>query len=336
MFSRLAAAVLGCLTYHATVPQTAEAGARLGTHRTITISPKRHSQLMGYEGSLGLRDKEVILTFDDGPLGSTQLVLNALRRHGSKATFFMVGRMAANNPGAVRRVRSAGHTVAHHSWNHERLPGLSAAEQERSIDRGIAAVQKASHGSARGRTRVPFFRAPYLAQNGTTKTILRRKGLVSIGANIDSLDWKKQSSSALHDRIMQKLRAKRKGILLLHDIQPRTAKMLPRLLNSMAREGYKVVHMVPGGSGAPVSTTVLASLDKSAASKDGNKKAGKKRFGIRVFSEARAKRIERRRAKSKLDRSKLRKSKSYKAPRRKKVRVKRVARVKLRSQFIFN
>ena len=347
----------------------AAAGERLGTHRTLSLSPADHDFLMGYEPSLGLRDKEVVLSFDDGPLGATRTVLATLRRHGTKATFFLVGRQAANHPRSVRAIRADGHTVAHHSWNHERLPTLGAAAQERSIDRGIAAVEKAAYGAKADNTMVPFFRAPYLALDATTRNILRRRGLISIGANIDSLDWKQQTSSALHDRIMKRLRAKRKGILLLHDIHPRTAAMLPRLLNSMAREGFKIVHMVPSGGTRPEAPTVLASLDADAAAADD---AGSTRETILQLAsvdtrrdvKSRAKQStalkERVRAKKRSSRKKskaaggkkakrasaksrkriagagLRKSKSHRTKRRTRVKVKRVARRKLRAQFIFN
>ena len=93
--------------------------------------------------------------------------------------------------------------------------------------------------------RVPFFRSPYLARNARTHRLVRARGMVEIGANIDTRDWKRQSAAQLHDRIMRDLRRHGRGILLMHDIQPRTARMLPRLLRSMRREGFRVVHMVP-------------------------------------------------------------------------------------------
>ena len=66
-----------------------------------------------------LRDKEVVLTFDDGPLPPyTDRILQTLAAECVKATFFMVGRQANAYPSTVRRVYNEGHTIASHSQNH--------------------------------------------------------------------------------------------------------------------------------------------------------------------------------------------------------------------------
>jgi len=90
--------------------------------------------------------------------------------------------------------------------------------------------------------------------------------LIAFDANIDSLDWKKVSADAVHNRIMRRLRQEGKGIVLMHDIQRRTASMLPRLLRSLKREGYKIVHVVPSRNRAPVrDPIVVASLEQPKA-----------------------------------------------------------------------
>ena len=233
---------------------------KLGTARTITLDPARHSAVTGAERSLGLADREVILTFDDGPLPSTRKVLRALENECVRATFFVVGRMARYNGALLRRIARR-HTVGHHTWGHDRLTELPGAKVGQAIDRGIRDVNRAlGHGST-ARPRVPFFRSPYLARNARTHRAVRARGLVEIGANIDTEDWKPQSPAQLHDRIMKRLLRHGRGIVLLHDIQPRTAAMLPRLLRSMRREGFRVVHMVPP-RGRPPAGPVLA-LDAS-------------------------------------------------------------------------
>src|SRR5260370_7593030 len=75
-----------------------------------------------FPATLPLADKEVVLTFDDGPRpGTTSAVLNALRRECVLATFFLVGRNAAAHPELARRELAEGHTVAHHSFRHPLL-----------------------------------------------------------------------------------------------------------------------------------------------------------------------------------------------------------------------
>ncbi|MEL6750628.1 MAG: polysaccharide deacetylase family protein [Pseudomonadota bacterium] len=243
---------------------------KLGTARTIQLDATKHTAFEGHESALGLRHKEVILTFDDGPIsGRTSSVLKTLQTECVKATFFVVGRMARFQQKLVKRIVAQGHTLAHHTNTHDRLPAYKLATAGKRIDAGIAAVQRAAYGKASTTPRVPFFRYPYLARTAATDTLLRERGLIAFGANIDSLDWKKDSPSTVHDRIMKRLRKAGRGIILMHDIQPRTVAMLPRLLKSLKAEGYKVVHIVPKGAAdpKPLDPVVVASVAPAPVSK---------------------------------------------------------------------
>src|SRR5689334_17636466 len=93
----------------------------LGTSRTIAVDPTEHPLLgvLNYRESLPLNDREVVLTFDDGPLPPyTTHVLDTLASECVKATFFLVGRMASGYPHLVKRIYADGHTIANHSQNH--------------------------------------------------------------------------------------------------------------------------------------------------------------------------------------------------------------------------
>src|SRR3954464_9143379 len=73
----------------------------LGTSRTLVVDPKQHPRIgtMQYEETLPLRDHEVVLTFDDGPLPRySNQVLEILASQCVKATFFIIGRMAQSSP----------------------------------------------------------------------------------------------------------------------------------------------------------------------------------------------------------------------------------------------
>src|SRR3954465_11285381 len=95
--------------------------AALGVSRTIVVDPTDHARLGGlqYHESLPLNDREVVLTFDDGPLPpSTSRVLDVLASQCVNATFFMVGKMGGSFPNMVQRAASEGHTIANHSQSH--------------------------------------------------------------------------------------------------------------------------------------------------------------------------------------------------------------------------
>jgi len=86
----------------------------LGTGRTIVVDPTEHGRIgtMQYPETLPLRDHEVVLTFDDGPLPpNTTKVLDTLASQCVKATFFIVGRMAHAYPSVLRRAQREGHSI---------------------------------------------------------------------------------------------------------------------------------------------------------------------------------------------------------------------------------
>jgi peptidoglycan/xylan/chitin deacetylase (PgdA/CDA1 family) len=225
----------------------------LGTSRTLVVDPREHRLIgtMQYRETLPLEDGEVVLTFDDGPLPrNSNQILDILASQCVKATFFLVGRQAQANPEGVRKVRDAGHTVATHTQNHpssmHRLP-IDRAKQE--IDDGIASVTAALGDD--GAAPPPFFRVPGLARNDGIEEYAATKGIQIWSADFLADDWRHVSSARVYDLAMQRLTANGKGILLLHDIQPRTVAALPRILQELKKRGYRIVHVVPATAEQP-------------------------------------------------------------------------------------
>ena len=98
------------------------------------------SQLYGTVLAHGSRtERQIALTFDDGPSSYTDGLLDILAEEGVKATFFVVGREAVKNPGPVRRAEAEGHLVGTHSWSHRNLLGCLPAESRQEIVRGAKA-----------------------------------------------------------------------------------------------------------------------------------------------------------------------------------------------------
>lgn len=183
-----------------------------------------------------LRDKEVVLTFDDGPIpGKTDRVLATLKRYGVKATFLMVGQMARNYPATAAKVVKQGHSIGGHTYNHSNLAQVGSTRAFTDISTGNTAVTRAT-----GRP-IGFFRFPYLADTASLRREVTARGMIILDADIDSKDYFKLSPSTLAANTMAKIRAKRKGIILMHDIHGRTAAMLPLLLSKLKAGGYKVV-----------------------------------------------------------------------------------------------
>jgi len=227
----------------------------LGTSRTVSVGGAPEIGLKSYPQTLALDDHEVVLTFDDGPWPvTTPKVLDALKAQCVEATFFLIGRNAAARPDLVRREVSEGHSVGHHSWSHPAvtLRGLTYRAALTEIDRGMEADDKAAgYGSWTGTPRVPFFRFPGFGDTAELRDDLRARGIAVFGADLWASDWMPMTPEEEFDLLMGRLRATRRGIILLHDIKPQTAAMLPRLLGALKQEGFRVVHVVPGRDGTP-------------------------------------------------------------------------------------
>ncbi|SHH47255.1 polysaccharide deacetylase family protein [Bradyrhizobium erythrophlei] len=228
----------------------------LGTSRTLVVDPREHPRIgtMQYPETLPLADHEVVLTFDDGPLPhNSNQVLDILAAECVKATFFEIGRMATAYPEGVRKLRDAGHTIGTHSQNHpltmNRMP-IERARQE--IDDGIASVKAALGDDA---ALSPFFRIPGLMRAQGVEDYLASQGIQVWSADFLADDWRHISSSRVYDLAMQRLEAKGRGILLLHDIQARTVAALPRILRELKARGYRIVHVVPETPQLPATST---------------------------------------------------------------------------------
>jgi peptidoglycan-N-acetylglucosamine deacetylase len=222
----------------------ASAGAAGGlTSRSISV-PSAGGSRYGtkhYPGTLALNEGEIVLTFDDGPLPSTtNRILDALAQHNAKAIFFMIGRNAKANPEIVRRVAQAGHGIANHTMNHP------WTMRQRSLANGIQEIQEGEDAiqQALGSPILPFFRFPGFADTPDLLAELGRRNRSIWGADFWGGDWNAQEPGAQQALVMHRMRAAKKGILLLHDIKDQTARMMPGMLAQMRMEGFRLVQAV--------------------------------------------------------------------------------------------
>lgn len=194
-----------------------------------------------------LNDGEVVLTFDDGPLRPyTMPVLKALDAHCTKATFFIVGRMAIADPALVRETAKRGHTIGTHTWSHMDLAKTNPTRARGEMELGFSAVSKAL-----GQPAAPFFRFPYLSSPKSMQDHARNRRFGVFSIEVDSNDYRTKDPAAVHKAVMAQLLDKKKGIILFHDIQPSTAGALQGLLDDLKARGFKVVHIA---ASAPVAT----------------------------------------------------------------------------------
>jgi peptidoglycan/xylan/chitin deacetylase (PgdA/CDA1 family) len=197
-----------------------------------------------------LREKEVVLTFDDGPWPeNTPSVLKTLANECTTGIFFSIGKHATYYPEILKQVAAAGHTIGTHTWSHATLTNKKLTEDQRKeeIEKGFSAVKWALGGVSPS----PFFRFPALQHPPEMVTYLGTRNIAMFSCDLDSFDFKARNAQQVIDVTMKKLDKQGKGIILMHDFHKHTAEALPALLRKLKEGGYKVVQMK---AKAPVQT----------------------------------------------------------------------------------
>src|SRR6202047_1170111 len=197
-----------------------------------------------------LREKEVVLTVDDGPWPlNTPSVLKALAEECTTGIFFPIGKHSTYYPEILKQVAAAGHTVGSHTWSHATLTNKKLTEDQRKeeIEKGFSAVKWALGGVSPA----PFFRFPALQHPPEMVTYLGTRNIAMFSCDLDSFDFKARNPQQVIDVTMKKLDKLGKGIILMHDFHKHTAEALPELMHRLKAGGYKVVQM---RAKAPVQT----------------------------------------------------------------------------------
>jgi len=235
------------------LPSCATDGSTLGVSRIVKIDTSTGALFGAISTQTReprfLAPKEVVLTFDDGPMPAvTKPILDTLDQFCTRATFYSVGRMAIAYPATTREIMARGHTLGTHTWSHPlNLKRLSADRAVDEIEKGHAAVTMAA-----GRPIAPFFRFPGLSDSGPMLKHLQDRGIAAFTVDVVSNDSYISDGERLLARTLREVENQNGGIVLFHDIKAATARILPRFLAELKARGYRVVHTVPTGTTAPV------------------------------------------------------------------------------------
>ena len=214
------------------------------THGGVQVGDLQYSHSLNFLG-----DKEVVLTFDDGPFPSTTPeILATLAEQCTKATFFYVGKMALAYPDILEQVDKAGHTIAAHTWAHANLRKLTPGRASAEIEKGVAMLE-----ARLGHPIAPFFRFPYLSDPKIDIKYLLDRDFGVFSTDVDSWDSHGLTpSDHIVKYVMTRLKEKGHGIVLMHDIKHTTAHALPEILKQLKDGGYKIVHVVAKAPAAPL------------------------------------------------------------------------------------
>ncbi|MGJ4927835.1 polysaccharide deacetylase family protein [Bradyrhizobium sp. HKCCYLS2038] len=220
----------------------------LGISRTVVVDTKGGPGfgLDHFKQFDFLADREVVLTFDDGPWPvNTPAVLKALADECTTGIFFTIGKHATYHPEILRQVLAAGHVVGVHTWSHVNLNGKKMTDQtaKEELEKGFSAVK-----FALGTNPAPFFRFPQLQHRPSAVAYLGERNIAMFSCDVDSFDFRSKDADQVVNTVMTGLDKKGKGIILMHDFQKNTALALPTLLRRLKAGGYKVVAMKPKGT----------------------------------------------------------------------------------------
>ncbi len=226
-----------------------------------TLDEKDFISYHKYHGSVA--DKEVVLTFDDGPHNYfTASILKTLREAGDiKAMFFELGRQIQKYPHQTQKAFADGHVIANHSWNHLCLNNtevcrknnkgrvLTDNEVKNDIVSTFQLIQKTVGKIA------PFFRFPYGDNRTSTSEYLKKSGVLEMHWSIDSNDWRYSqkvgselipfTSKEVLASALRTIDKNNRGVVLFHDIHRRTAEILPQFLYELHKRKIKVVVFDP-------------------------------------------------------------------------------------------
>ncbi len=186
--------------------------------------------------------REVALTFDDGPHPvTTRAILDILREHDVRATFFLLGHKVQQHPDVVREIHAAGHTIGIHGFEHDRLFSLrSAGYAQRQIERTRDAIELACG------VRATLFRPPIGFASHLTFLGAERAGTALVAWSVRSLDG---IAGAVADKVADRVIAhlKEGAIVLMHDaaerddFTPASIAALPRILDAIRQRRLSAV-----------------------------------------------------------------------------------------------
>ncbi len=177
--------------------------------------------------------KACALTFDDGPDLKDLKILEILKEHNIKATFFVNAQKINRYERVIKAIRHDGHVIGNHSYSHKNLKNLSIYEQEQEILKGHQILKE--HGINARHYRPAYGEmTPYAAKK------LKKMDVKIVMWNVDTYDYKAASSDAIVQRIKRAKDIKR-PVILMHSIQPKTVKALPDIIDMLKKQGCRFV-----------------------------------------------------------------------------------------------
>lgn len=182
-------------------------------------------------------EKKIYLTFDAGyENGNTPRILDALKKHQTPATFFVVGNFIADNPDLIRRMVSEGHTVGNHTMTHPDMSGISSKDDFQEQLSGVEELYK----SVTGEQMTKFYRPPQGIYNTGNLSMARELGYSTFFWSLAYVDWIQDQQPSREEAFRKLLGRIHPGaIVLLHNTSSTNGQILDDLLTRWEEMGYR-------------------------------------------------------------------------------------------------
>lgn len=179
-------------------------------------------------------EKAVAFSFDASwGAERTERILEILREHEIKTTFFLTGFWVEAYPDYVRLIDAEGHEIGNHTLTHPHLNSLTAEQIREELVKLAEMIEEVS-----GQKTV-LFRPPFGEYNNQVITTAEELGYKTIQWSIDSLDWQNLGKDEIVQRVTN--RAHTGAIILFHNNGLYTADALPEIIAYYLEEGYRII-----------------------------------------------------------------------------------------------
>ena len=181
-------------------------------------------------------EKVLYLTFDAGyENGNTPAILDALKKHGAPAAFFVVGNFIEDEPELVKRMVEEGHIVGNHTMTH---PDMSAISTQESFQEELAGVEKL-YEDLTGEPMTRFYRPPRGVYSISNLAMADNLGYATFFWSLAYVDWNQEQQPSREEAFSKLLPRVHPGaIVLLHSTSSTNAEILDELLTKWEGMGY--------------------------------------------------------------------------------------------------
>ena len=187
--------------------------------------------------SVSASDKVVALSFDDGPHKTqTDAVLDVLKKHNIKATFFVIGKNARENPEVLRRIADEGHEIGNHTYSHSLKKKVSEKVIEEEITKNEETILELCELQTR------LLRPPGGRVDSNLLKIAERLDYKIILWDVDTRDWAHTPTDRIVDNVLKN--TQNGSIILFHDYvfgNSDTAIALDTVITELTKKGFNFV-----------------------------------------------------------------------------------------------